>query len=158
MDSPPKLLSRIYKTRVSTTPANITSQKATCNAIEKCTNPLECGDSCICQALYQAFDPIGFNPYEFISKCAVAAVAVAISNAKKNYPRDIESNAMICPCNASYVSKSCCGSDGLVWEAPGLRLGYLVDSIGTEINVESAGENQGQRGQVQVKEEVRKSV
>lgn len=39
--------------------------------------------------------------------------------------RDLE--GMPCPCNASYVSHTCCSAnDGLVWEAPEAKLGVLL--------------------------------
>lgn len=31
----------------------------------------------------------------------------------------------VCPCNCTYVSKACCNSEGIVYEAPSLRLGAL---------------------------------
>ena len=45
--------------------------------------------------------------------------------------RDVDSGVLqddlVCPCNRTYVSKSCCEADGgLVWEPPELRLGRLV--------------------------------
>ena len=72
----------------------------------------------------------------FVATCIVS-LAASNANSGGNVngkggggKRDVEVPKQmnwLCPCNATYVSRSCCGvSDGLVWEPQDLKLGELV--------------------------------
>ena len=124
-------------------------QTATCSGNCSTTNnsskPTCPGEgSCKCTAL-QPMDPLGFDSAKFVTTCLsiIAAGSEAgqrVSNSKRpgiggegankrrdRFSREIDSQVHSCPCNQTYVSKACCFSDddGLVWEAPHMKLGEV---------------------------------
>jgi hypothetical protein len=88
------------------------SGTSTCN--KQCTRTYGCGDDgrCSCKAAN-----IGMKKWRS-GQC------------ESNYigkKRDDSESIFACPCNETYVSKSCCHArNGLVWERPEYNLGQLV--------------------------------
>ena len=70
-----------------------------------------------------------------VALCINMAVVVSLlakqgSSSSSLHGRDVDQQPLLdlsCPCNQTYVSKACCESDGLVWEAADLKLGQLGD-------------------------------
>ena len=106
--------------------------------------------ACQCMSL-QPIDPLGFGDGKWTALClavsavkqlaGTAAVRKGAGSSRPNGKRDwlgrfkretrddgMREMRVACPCNRTYVSKACCGSgdDGLVWEAPGSKLGELL--------------------------------
>ncbi|KAI9680095.1 MAG: hypothetical protein M1817_005111 [Caeruleum heppii] len=76
----------------------------------------------------QGLDPV------FPSALCLVTTFVAANAAAKVKPlggRSAEGlPPLACACNQTYVSQACCGSpDGMIWEAPAMRLGKLADSV-----------------------------
>jgi hypothetical protein len=88
----------------------------------KCSNSYSsCGSdpSCRCKANPTNGFGVG-NTALYLSTCIPAEV-----NTGGKVKRQIVN--LPCPCNTSYVSQACCGSQqGLVWESPELMMGILI--------------------------------
>ena len=72
-------------------------------------------------------DPKNFGLGEFLAKCAGAVFVGSILGMPNSRlgGRSVDEQKL-CACNASYVSRGCCGSkDGLIWEPPGMKMGEL---------------------------------
>ena len=75
------------------------------------------GEHCLCQAKSATYVP-NTGILEFTAGCTfITSVA-----GKRSEP-------MPCPCNSTYVSLGCCHSDGMIWEAPELKLGELQKEL-----------------------------
>jgi hypothetical protein len=75
-------------------------------------------------------DPVHFDPFDLAAKCvSPLAISGGISTIEESglLPRELEEPIPSpCPCNTTYVSQACCdGHDGMIWEAPELKLGEL---------------------------------
>ena len=82
-----------------------------CTTNHDCTSGGNTG--CMCSVQFQQYQP-GSGTVAFLAACIISLSG----------KRD---ESMPCPCNASYVSHSCCGSEsGLVWEAENFKLGELL--------------------------------
>lgn len=82
-----------------------------------CTTNKDCNtsgkSSCMCSAQSEQYQP-GSGTVAFVAACIIS-----MSGKREE--------SMPCPCNGSYVSHGCCGSeDGVVWEAEEFKLGELL--------------------------------
>lgn len=85
-----------------------------------CTSNADClkgGEKgCICSTQKEQYQP-GRGTVAFVAACIIS---MSGAGGKREEARP-------CPCNATYVSHSCCGvSNGLVWEEERFKLGELV--------------------------------
>ena len=99
-----------------TNPADLDVCSGTCVAGTNCS-----GDHCSCQVKASTYDPRS-NTLKYLAGCIFNPSDLVGTKRDEQMP---------CPCNASYVSYSCCGAieNGLVWEAPEMKLGELVKEL-----------------------------
>ena len=97
-----------------------------------------CGSECECLQWPPVEDSNGFRtascrlPYSsstsVFSRILTETGTNATFTAKRNKFISAEPAAKLvdvnCPCNCTYVSHMCCGSNGTVWEAPGKYVQY----------------------------------
>ncbi|KAI9894019.1 MAG: hypothetical protein M1814_004789 [Vezdaea aestivalis] len=93
-----------------------------CNGEYKCAGqrdrPNLVRGKCVCKAV-----PVAKKSWAVLGCAAQASKGFARLGGRR---RAIEvEEEHFCPCNATYVSAGCCGSDGLVWERPEERMGSL---------------------------------
>ncbi|KAI9725325.1 MAG: hypothetical protein M1828_003340 [Chrysothrix sp. TS-e1954] len=98
-----------------------------CNATSSCNLNTDCqvpddssalSKDCRCQIWGSQLDP-ATHAVRYWARCGLTF--------HLPHKRDEE---VPCPCNGTYVSHACCDSrDGLVWEAPELKLGELVEEL-----------------------------
>ena len=101
-----------------------------------CTSNTDCaggGADCVCLAAQKGTFQPGVGTVAFVAACIVSiAKSGGVSGGsggggKRDIEGTVDNEMWGCPCNSSYVSRSCCRvGDGLVWEAPDLKLGQLV--------------------------------
>ena len=82
-----------------------------------CSSNQDCftggNQSCTCSTQSEQYQP-GTATVAFLAACVISL------SGKRDEGRP-------CPCNATYVSHACCGTeDGLVWEAAGFKLGEIL--------------------------------
>ena len=97
--------------------AFLEAQQAKCNY--NCSVGAQChGTDCNCHVVGAKYEP-SVGQIEYFARCQYGQISGPLIN------RDL---AAPCPCNTTYVSHQCCKKelDGLVWEAPELKLGELV--------------------------------
>ncbi|KAI9726094.1 MAG: hypothetical protein M1828_002102 [Chrysothrix sp. TS-e1954] len=88
--------------------------------VDQCGQSCKVGDSCpghncLCQVKSAKYEP-GAGLVEYLAACTLY---VSGKKAREESPP--------CPCNETYVSHACCDArQGMVWEAPHLKLGELV--------------------------------
>jgi hypothetical protein len=88
---------------------------------EECLGVESCGPECKC-AVKGTVDPAHFDYWGFVGACAAASLLWP--QPKLGGRRDFD--AEYCACNATYISGACCDSlDGLIWEAPEMKIGEL---------------------------------
>ena len=105
-----------------------------------CTSQADCkggaggNGNCTCLAAQKGtFEP-GIGAMAFVAACIVSMAGSKGGGVGGGGKRSLTGEGMgegeggwACPCNATYVSRGCCGvGDGLVWEAEEFKLGELV--------------------------------
>ncbi|KAI9723850.1 MAG: hypothetical protein M1828_004100 [Chrysothrix sp. TS-e1954] len=93
-----------------------------CNSsLALCTMGADCiGDDCICKVTGTRFEPRA-GTLEYFASCGYNPKAGLLGGKTKRQ------HSQPCPCNTTYVSYGCCDSeDGMIWEAPKLKIGELV--------------------------------
>lgn len=112
----------------------------------ECKSPIDClppgvrrapddvGCHCVVKDLTQQFVRGMSNIITSVAVCALVGVGSKAVGYSPGYRgsrglglrgRSVVQNRHACPCNTSYVSYECCGTDGLVWERPEAKLGVL---------------------------------
>ncbi|KAI9673855.1 MAG: hypothetical protein M1817_002061 [Caeruleum heppii] len=74
----------------------------------------------------QGLDPVFPQAACLLATLAVAKAKPRIGGRRRGVQPDALASSIACACNQTYVSRACCEKvDGLVWEAPGMKLGRL---------------------------------
>ncbi|KAI9678174.1 MAG: hypothetical protein M1817_006119 [Caeruleum heppii] len=107
---------------------------ARCTSNRDCrgADPSAAGCRCVAADVETA-RTAGLDPVFPGAVCLLVTAALSNRPFKANplggrSPSDVP--AIACACNATYVSRGCCDSDdGMIWEAPSLKLGNLIDGV-----------------------------